>query len=74
MILKVHAKYLMDWINSVFVVLRVDILLSTYGNSTDVQKNATRGVPLLYGISLHISLEERRVCALHSEPLTIKTS
>lgn len=38
MILKVHAKYLMDWINSVFVVLRVDILLSTYGNSTDVQK------------------------------------
>lgn len=38
MILKVHAKYLMDWINSVFVLLCVDILLSTYGNSTDVQK------------------------------------
>lgn len=38
MILKVHVKYLMDWINSAFVVLCVDFLLSTYGNSTDVQK------------------------------------
>lgn len=38
MILKVHVKYLMDWINSAFVVLWVDIFLSEYGNFTDGQK------------------------------------
>lgn len=75
MILKVHVKYLMDWINSVFVVLCVDILLSTYGNSTDVQKCYYIGRDVsLWHFLVHLIGEKKCVYVLYSESLTIKTS
>lgn len=60
MIFKVHAKYLMDWINSAFALLCADIL-SPYGNSTDVHKSYTQDGMFLYDISLCVSLEKRNV-------------
>lgn len=58
MILKVHVKYLMAWINPAFVVLCADILLSTYGNLTDVQKHTQDGM-CLYDISLCVLMEKK---------------
>lgn len=63
MILKVHVKYLMDWINSAFVVLGAGILSSACGDSADVQKRGRVGM-LPYDISLCASSQKRDACVL----------